>query len=271
MAVLTRKDFLRGVAAIAAFGGLGIHAAHADQLADIMAAKKIRVALDNAYPPYGMLDTQMKLTGSDVEVSEAMAKDWGVNLEFVQVTGATRIPTLQSGRADIVIANLSVTAERAQVIDFTRPYSTIRAVVGAKTNLDIKSMEDLKGRVVSVTRSAVPDRNMTAAAEKFGFTVQRFEDDATTITAAVTGQADIVASSDAVITEISRRNSNFKPKFEQASYNLAIGVQKGQPALLAKLNGWLTENFANGKLSAIYKKYHGADLPDHIVNFKTNG
>ncbi|WP_428425108.1 hypothetical protein [Pararhizobium sp.] len=51
-------------------------------------------------------------------------------------------------------------------------------------------------------------------------------------------------------------------------FNLAIGVRKNEPELLAKLNEWVVANVRNGKLNAIYEKYHGAPLPAEIVNPK---
>lgn len=54
----------------------------------------------------GMLDDSMKPTGSDVETAKLLAKDWGLELEFVQTTGAPRIPNLQTNKADIVISTL---------------------------------------------------------------------------------------------------------------------------------------------------------------------
>ena len=88
-----------------------------------MKAKKIRIATDLAIPPSGMIDAAMKPTGSDVETAQLLAKDWGLELEFVQTTGATRIPNVQTNKADIIISTLSVTPERAKVIDFTKPYA----------------------------------------------------------------------------------------------------------------------------------------------------
>src|ERR1700730_3072779 len=93
--------------------------AHADVLDDIKAAKKIRVAIDLGLPPYGMTDDKMQPTGSDVETARLLAKVLGVEFELVPTTGATRIPSLQTGKADVVISTLSVTVERAKVIDFS--------------------------------------------------------------------------------------------------------------------------------------------------------
>ena len=105
-------------------------AAHADLLDDIMKAKKIRIATDLAIPPSGMMDANLKPTGSDVETAQLLAKDLGLELEFVQTTGATRIPNVQTNKADIIISTLSVTPERAKVIDFTKPYAALQSVVG---------------------------------------------------------------------------------------------------------------------------------------------
>src|SRR3954467_11093996 len=136
--------------AIAAFCAttLAGGAARADLLDDIMQAKKIRIATDLAIPPSGMVGSDMKPTGSDVETAQLLAKDWGLELEFVPTTGATRIPNVQTGKADIIISTLSVTPERAKVIDFTKPYAVLQSVIGAKKDLDLKDWPDLKGRTV---------------------------------------------------------------------------------------------------------------------------
>ncbi|MGY4470334.1 ABC-type amino acid transport substrate-binding protein [Bradyrhizobium sp. LB9.1b] len=101
-------------------------ASAADLLDEIMQAKKIRISTDVAIPPSGMMDASMKPTGSDVEVAQLLAKDWGFELEFIQTTGATRIPNVLTGKADIIISTLSVTPERAKVIDFTKRYATLQ-------------------------------------------------------------------------------------------------------------------------------------------------
>src|SRR5579871_2044504 len=102
--------------------------ARADTLDDIRQAKKVRIAIDLAIPPFGMTDDKMQPTGSDVDTARLLAKDLGVELEIVPTTGATRIPSLQSGKADLVISTLSVTPERAKVIDFSQAYATLSTV-----------------------------------------------------------------------------------------------------------------------------------------------
>src|SRR3954463_14232501 len=119
-----RLVVIGAIAALAlSAGGAG---AKADVLDDIKAAKKIRVAIDLGLPPYGMTDDKMQPTGSDVETGRLLAQDPGVQFELVPTTGASRIPSLQTGKADVVISTLSVTAERAKVIDFSPAYAPLR-------------------------------------------------------------------------------------------------------------------------------------------------
>lgn len=242
--------------------------ARADVLDNITSSKRIRVATDMAIPPAGMVDDKMQPTGSDVETAQLLAKDWGVALDFVQTTGATRIPNVQTGKADIIISTLSVTPERAKVIDFTKAYAVLQSVIGAKKDLALKSLADLKGLSVAVTRGTTQDTELTAMATERGFRVARYDDDATLLTAAVTGQADIVATSASLVNQMGLKNParGFEPKFIIRNFDLAIGVKKGEPKLVEKLNAWITENLHNGKLNVIYKNYYKADLPAEMTH-----
>jgi polar amino acid transport system substrate-binding protein len=241
-------------------------AARADVLDEVMKAKKIRIATDLALPPAGMVDDKMQPIGADVDVARLLAADWGVELEFVQTTGATRIPNLQTGKADICISTLSVTPERAQVIDFSRAYAVLQSVIGAKKDLALKNYDDLKGLAVAVTRGTTQDTMLTQIAAQHGFRMQRYEDDATLLTAAVTGQADIVATSASQVGQMGLKNParGFEPKFEITKFDLAVGIKKGETKLVAKVNEWITVNLKNGKLNAIFKKWYGVELPPEM-------
>lgn len=94
----------------------------------------------------------------------------------------------------------------------------------------------------------------------------RYDDDATMVTAAVTGQADFVATSATIVNQIGVKNAArpFEPKVLIRTFDLAIGVRKDEPRLIEKLNAWIETNIKNGKLNAIYKKFHGAELPPEM-------
>lgn len=256
---LFRRFLLLAALSTAVFG------AHADTLESIRAAKKIRVSIDLAVPPSGMTDANMKPTGSDYDVAVLLAKDLGVALEVVPTVGATRIPNLQTGKADIIISTLAWTPERAKVIDYSVPYAPQISLVGGVKGINVKSMADLAGKSVAVNRSTTQDTDLTQNAK--GATVVRYDDDAGVITAVVTGQADLVGTSNALFQTMKEKapHRNLEQKFVLRVNDLGIGVRKDDPKLLAWVNNWVKANHANGKLNEIFKKYHGAEIPKDVV------
>ena len=237
----------------------------ADLLDDIKQAKKIRIAIDLGLAPYGMTDDKMQPTGSDVETARQLAKDLGVEFELVPTTGATRIPSLQSGKADLVISTLSVTAERAKVIDFSLAYATLRTVLAGVKGIPAKSITDLDGKTVGTTRGTTHDTYLSQNVKNAK--IVRYEDDATTAQAFVSGQIDLFTTAELLLGPIAQKNPSrqLELKFVLETFKLAVGVRKGEPRLLEAVNEWIRTNLKNGKLNEIYKKYHGNELPDVIL------
>lgn len=253
--MIQRSTFVRGLIAgtvLAAFS----HAALADLLDDVRAAKKIRVAIDLGSPPFGMNDASMNPTGSDVETARLLAKDLGVELEIVQTTGANRIPFLQTGKADLVISSLSVTPEREKVIDFSTPYAQIQAVVAGPKSMTIKSFADLASKRVATARGTTNDRLATEGAK--GAQIVRFDDDATLVTAIASGQVDLFATSPSIVKTVAGKapSLGMEVKFVMQGFPLGIGMRKGEAKLQAWVNQWVAKNLENGKLTEIYKRFH---------------
>jgi len=243
-----------------------VSVAHADLLDDIMERGTLRISTDLGIPPAGMMSPTMEPMGADVEVGKLIAEDWGLKYELIQTTGATRIPNLQTGKADIVVSTLSVTPERAKVIDFSKPYAVLQSVVAGYQDLPVSSLDTMKGQTVAVTRGTTQDTELTPQASKYGYRIARYDDDSTLVTAAVTGQAKMVATSQSLVAQIDQKigKDNFKPLFVLRNFDLAVGVKKGEERLLQKVNEWVDANIKNGKLNAIYKKYYGTELPENM-------
>jgi len=108
-----------------------VTAAHANTLADIKKRGEIAIAVDLGTPPFGSVNAQLQPFGADVDVATKLAKDMGVKLRIVEVTGPNRIPFLMTQKADIVISSFAITPEREKVVDFV-PYSVNRLVVFAR-------------------------------------------------------------------------------------------------------------------------------------------
>ncbi|SEK67299.1 amino acid ABC transporter substrate-binding protein, PAAT family [Variovorax sp. YR750] len=263
---LKRRGALLSALALALPLAFASASAHADQLDTITAAKKIRVAIDLAVPPYGLKDEKLNATGSDVETARLLAKSLGLELEIVPTTGANRIPFLQTDKADIVISSMSVTPEREKVVDFSVPYAAILAVVGAPKSMNIAGPADLAGKKVIATRGTTNDQEVTKILPA-GTQIVRFDDDATSITAVVSGQADIFATAPPLLKTINEKNpaKQMEPKFTMKVNMLAIGMRKNEPRLKAKLDEFVKAQLKSGELNNIYKKFHGADLPADVT------
>jgi polar amino acid transport system substrate-binding protein len=260
---MNRRTLLGAGIALIAAPAL-IRPAMADTLDTIRARKKLMVAIDLGSPPFGQTDAQMQPTGSDVESAKLLAADWGFPLEIVQVTSPNRVPFLLTGKADMVMASFSVTEERKRVIDFSKAYGVIQIVVAAKKNLAISGPADLAGKRVGTTRGSSNDKEFTAL--NTGAQIVRYDDDATLITALVSGQVDIMATSPQIMAAANARAGSeaFEVKVVVKTNPYAIGIRKGETALQTALNEWIDKNLANGKLREIYKKYNGVDLPAEL-------
>jgi polar amino acid transport system substrate-binding protein len=260
-----KKIFTRTCIAALMFGAFA-HSAMADQLDDIKKAGKIRVAIAMGTPLFSYADDKLQPTGSDVDTAKQLAQDLGVQLEIVSVTNAARVPTLQANRADVVVADLSITPERQKVIDFSIPYAVISIIVGGPKSMQIKDYPDLNGKRIGLTRATVNDTLTTQLAK--GAEIVRYEDDATLITSMVTGQVDIFSSTPSNLQEMQKKapGKNLELKFEQKVFDLGIALNKNQPRLKDWIDNWVKTNMKNGKLNAMYKKYHGRDLPASVQN-----
>lgn len=260
----TRSVLRLILVAALAFAALGV-SAQADTLDAIRKAGKVRIAIDLAIPPFGMTDDRMQPAGSDVDLARLLAKDLGVELDIVATTGPTRIPLLQTNKADLVISTLSITPDRAKVIDFSLPYADHLSVVAALKSLPIKDLQDLDGKKVAVVRGTTQDTDLTQKAK--GAQLVRYEDDATMALAVASGQVDILATARSLLPAINRKNParTVEPKITLQTFHLAIGLRKDEPALLAWVNGWVKANLRNGNLGALYKKHHGVDIAPDLV------
>jgi len=261
MQSISRRTFALAAVAVALAGSA--LSASADTLKDIQARKKLLVAIDLSVPPYGMTDARMEPQGADVDVARAMAKDLGVAMEIVQVSGPNRIPFLMTHKADLVISSFAVTPERAKVVAFSHPYSVNQLVIGAPKSAAIAKLDDLNGKRVAVVRGNLQDIVLTRQAPK-GATLVRYEDDATANTALIAGQVDAIATPSFTVKTLAEKNpaKNLEIKVNVSATPLAIGLRKNEPELMNWVNAWVDKNTANGELNKIYKSHMGIELPD---------
>lgn len=236
--------------------------AHADGLDSIMTAKVIKAAVPQDFAPFGSAGLDLKPQGLDIDMANLIGKALGVKVEIIPVTSANRIPYLQTHKADIVISSLGKNAEREKVIDFTNAYAPFfSGVFGTKAEA-VKSVADLKGKTIGATRGAIEEQDLSKMAPPDA-TVKRFEDNNATISAFVSGQVDLIATGNTVAAAIAEKNPQRPPvlKFVIKSSPCYVGLNKGEPKLLAKLNEIIAKAKADGELEKLSEKWLKNPLP----------
>jgi len=224
----------------------------------IVKSKTIKIAVPTDYPPYGFVGPDMAPQGLDVAVAQLIAAKLGVKAELVPVTSANRIPYLQTKKADLVISTLGKNPEREKVINFSAAYAPFYQAVFAAKSLPIKSWADLAGKSVAVTRGAMEDQELAKVAPS-SLEYKRFEDNNATIAAFAAGQTQLLATSASVAGNLMARNPGLNTEFKLLLKDSPcyVGVNKGEDALLAKVNEIIAAAKAAGELEALSKKWLG--------------
>jgi polar amino acid transport system substrate-binding protein len=255
-----RSAFKLVTAAIGAVALLALAApAGAQQettLQKIFKEKKVRITGELTSPPFGILDKDGKPTGSEVETARQLAKDLGVELELVQVTGPQRIPTLLSGRADVAISSLSITLARAQTVMFASPHGALSVVIAGKKGVDIKSAADLKGKRIGMTRATLEEQEVPKIAPQ-GTNIVFFDEHAATIQAMLSGQIDAAGMAAFAAQSVAERNpaAGIEVKFTVKTAYYAAAVRPGDHDLLRFINTWVFLRTQDGTLAGIYEKH----------------
>ena len=250
-----------GVAVLALTLGSG--AADAQALDRILKEKKIRITAQVDSAPFGILDKDNKPTGSEIETARQLAKDLGVELELVQVSGAQRIPALLSDRADLAISSLSITSERAKSVWFSSPHGALSIVIGGPKSVNIKSAADLVGKKIGMSRATLEEQEVPKIAPP-GTNIVFFDEHAATQQALLTGQVDAIGSAAFLIGDLAKKapDKQLEVKFTVVTAFYGIAVKPGSFDLLQWVNTWVFVNKNNGVLARIYEQQTGVKLVD---------
>lgn len=260
MQSLSRRAF--AALGLAASLSLAAAPAFAQTPEELKKKGEINVGLLVDFPPYGTTNAQNQPDGYDADVARLLAKEWGVKLNLVPVTGPNRIPFLLTNKVDLLIASLAITPERAKQVQFSKPYSAATIVLYGSKKANIKTAADLKPLKIGVARASTQDVALTAAAPQ-GTEIRRFDDDASAMQALISGQVDAIGCSTTVAAQIAKRvpANTFEQKFVLRQQEMAVAMRPGQDALLKAVNDFVAKNTANGELNKLYVKWLESELP----------
>jgi polar amino acid transport system substrate-binding protein len=239
----------------------GLRVALAATPDEIKKAGTLRVGVLTDYPPFGGTDANQKPAGYDDDVAALMAKELGVKLDLVPVTGPNRIPYLLTNKIDVLIATFGITAERAKQVLFSNPYSALTIYVLAPKDMKITGPADLKGVSIAVARASTQDTAITAIAPP-GMQIMRFDDDATALQALISGQAKAIGASNTILAQLNKDypNLHMEPKITLKAQANGMAFRKSDTALRDFANSFIAKIIANGELSKINQRWFGVPL-----------
>lgn len=218
--------------------------------------KTLIMATNAEFPPYEYYEDD-KMVGIDVEFAKAVAADMGYKLEIIDMDFGSVIPSIQSGKADIAVAAISVTEEKLQQIDFSDPYETASQLIIVPNDSEISSVADLKGKRIGVESYTT---GMIYASEIEDVTLESFANGLQAIDALKAGELDAIVVDGGPAKIYVERDSELKLIDEPLTEEeYAIGVAKGNTSLLKKINKSIEKLKASGKYDSIREKYISAE------------
>jgi polar amino acid transport system substrate-binding protein len=236
-------------------------AGQADRLGAIREAGVLRVAAFDGNPPFGFIDPDSnEIRGLDVDIARELAKRLGVKLELVPTNPANRIPLLQSRRADLVLANFTITPERAQQVDFSIPYfASGQQFLARKGRLD--SANQLNGIRIGVDKGTT---NEAVLRQKFpGATLIAYDDTPFAFTALRNGNVDAITQDGpklvGLLANVPDADQYEIPPFSISDDLIGIGIPRGEAALKAFVDETLLELEASGRAQQIHDAWFGPD------------
>lgn len=220
-------------------------------------AGKLIMSTNAAFPPYEMTDDSGNVVGIDAEIAGAIADKLGLELVIDDMDFDAAQLAVQQGKSDICMAGLSVTEDRLLVMDFSDSYATGIQVVIVPEGSDV-TLDNLGEQLIGTQRATTGNIYCT---DDYGEEhVMAYDDGFTAVQALMNGQVDCVVIDNAPAQEFVKNNAGLTIlDTEYANEDYAIGLNKGNTALLDAINTALNELISDGTVQTIIDKYIPAE------------
>ena len=249
----------------AANGGSSANA-DSNLLNEIKTAGVIKVGLMGTYAPYNFLNENKEIDGFDADIAKEVAKRLGVKVEFAPQEFSGLIPSLQAGKIDAIISQVTITDERKQQIDFTQPYITNQFKIIVKDdNNSITKLEDFKGKNIGVGLGTNDESYLRndVLPQVGNFEIKTYDDVITSLQDLNAGRIDATINNlYALIPIVDKNGYKIKAVGDAIKSDQAgIAIRKNNPEFLAALDQALTDMKADGTYNTIFQKWFGEEPP----------
>jgi len=237
---------------------------HVQQTEEVSQAKKsvplYRVGIDAAYQPFSMVGPDGKATGFDVDSMKWIAKNQGFEVEFLPIAWDGIIPALLAGKIDLVYAGMTITEERKEKVNFSKPYWTVNQMVVVKEGSPITLDQVKNGSVVIGTQRGCTaaiwiDENLVNQSLMPAQNLKLYDNTPLAVDDLVSGRIDAVMYDSTVMNDIIAGKPVAKIGMVETNEDFGIAVRKEDTELLEKLNSGLEKLMASPDWEALKQKY----------------
>lgn len=242
---------------------------HADLMQDVKDRGVLRCGVMLDFPPAGFRNKDNEPAGFDVDYCGDLASKIGVEYEVVETPSPDRIPALVSGRVDVSVAGASLTPERAQTINFSRPYAQYPWVVVTKEGKGINAFEDVQNYPAGGVRGTYPEillKDYAQANWGDGFDYKAYNSDSEQNLALKQDKVDsfVTLSTAAAAVVGLPQFSDFKICCDTPFSPDIVGlmVRKGEDDFLEYVNNFIADQVGSERYSELYKNWYNLKAPD---------
>lgn len=220
--------------------------------------KTLKVAMELAYPPFETKDDAGNPEGLSVDFIRDFGDAYNYDVQIENTAWDGLIPSLQSGKADLVMSSMTITPTRAESVDFSDAYAMAQLAILANADSHIATVDDLNqtGKKVAVKTGSTGDvyatKNLTNAE------IVRLADESACVTEVVQGKADGFLYDQLTIYRNQKANSDSTEAIYipfQDAEEWGIAVNKGNSELLNQLNEFIAQSKADGEFDKLTEKY----------------
>lgn len=237
---------------------------------EIQEAGSIRIGVFSDKAPFGSVDSNGDYVGYDIEYGERIGEDLAVDVEWVPVDAAARVEFLESNKVDVILANFTVTPERAEKVDFANPYMQVSLGVVSPDSDLITSADQLEDKKLLIVRGTTAESYLDANYPDAD--VQKYEQYTEVTNALLDGRGDAWVTDNTEGLAWAKNNPGFTTGITSLGEpdTIAAAVKKGNTSLLDWLNNELTElapeNFFHNAYEETLLPVYGDDVdPSELV------
>ena len=220
--------------------------------------------------PFGYVDDAGEYQGYDIEFANRLVTDLGTQVEWVATDPANRVPFLESNKVDIILANFTVTDERAEKVDFSLPYMKVQLGVVSPDSALIKSVDDLAGKTLIVVKGTTAETFFEQ--EYPDVELQKYDQYADAYNALLDGRGDAFSTDNTEVLAWAKENPGFTVGIDALGNEdtIAAAVAKGNDTLLGfiddEIKALADENFFHNAYDKTLAPVYGTDVdPDTLV------